>query len=224
MKKTTLLAAGVALISLAMMAPAEARRTRAVQADQTEWSEEQESRPARRSQEARNFWEDSEEASERPARRNRRQARAEEASNDEPANERPARRSRRQAGAEEASNDESANERPARRSRRASESSGDESSRSESVAGAGPRPGAWCGWYMRTRHGGSADYNLAWNWSNRGSHLSGPQVGAIVVWPHHVGEITGQSSDGTWIVLSGNDSGQVKERARSVSGAVFRSL
>jgi len=77
---------------------------------------------------------------------------------------------------------------------------------------------------MRTRHGGGADYNLAWNWSRRGSALSGPQIGAIVVWRHHVGEITGQTSDGRWIVLSGNDSNQVKERARSVSGAVFRSL
>jgi hypothetical protein len=201
MKKTTLLAAGAALFALAMTAPAEARRTRAAQADQAEWSEEQEARPARgrRSAEARNFWEESEEATERPARRSRRQARAEEASND------------------------TSDERPARRSRRSRDSS-DESSHSESVAGAGPRPGAWCGWYMRTRHGGSADYNLAWNWSRRGSSLSGPQVGAIVVWPHHVGEITGQTSDGKWIVLSGNDSGQVKERARSVSGAVFRSL
>lgn len=198
MMKKIVLAAGAALLTLAMVAPAEARRTRAVQADQTEWSEEQEARPARRSrQEARNFWEDSEEATERPARRSR-QARVAEASND------------------------TQDERPARRRRR--DSSNDDSSSSESAAGAGPRPGAWCGWYMRTRHGGSADLNLAWNWSRRGSALSGPQVGAIVVWPHHVGEITGQSSDGKWIVLSGNDSGQVKERARSVSGAVFRSL
>lgn len=200
MKKTTLLAAGVALISLAMMAPAEARRTRAVQADQAEWSEESQARPARsrRSSEARNFWEDADQ-DERPSRRSRRQERVVETSND------------------------TSDERPAR-SRRRSRDAGDDSSRSESVAGAGSRPSAWCGWYMRTRHGGGADYNLAWNWSRRGSALSGPQVGAIVVWPHHVGEITGQTSDGKWIVLSGNDSGQVKERARSVSGAVFRSL
>ena len=200
MMKKALLAAGAALMTLALVAPAEARRTRAVQADQTEWSEEQDARPARRSrQEARNFWEDTEESAERPARRSR-QARAAESS------------------------DNTSDERPARHSRRGREASSDESAPSESAAGAGPRPGAWCGWYMRTRHGGSADYNLAWNWSRRGSGLSGPQVGAIVVWPHHVGEITGQTSDGKWIVLSGNDSGQVKERARSVSGAVFRSL
>ena len=106
---------------------------------------------------------------------------------------------------------------------------GRSSSRSSSVTdtggyGVGPRPGRWCGWYMRTRHGGGAEYNLARNWRNRGTPISGPQVGAIVVWNHHVGEIVGQASNGQWIVLSGNDSGRVRERARSVSGASFRML
>ena len=36
------------------------------------------------------------------------------------------------------------------------------------------------------------------------------------------GIITGQASGGRWIVKSGNDGGRVRERARSVSGAVFR--
>lgn len=90
--------------------------------------------------------------------------------------------------------------------------------------GVGPRPGKWCGWYMRTRHGGGPEYNLARNWRNRGTPISGPQVGAIVVWNHHVGEIVGQAGNGKWIVLSGNDSGRVRERARSVSGASFRML
>lgn len=206
MMKATLLTAGAVLISLVTLAaPAEARRHRAVQAEQTDWSEEQQD--------------------ERPARRSR-QARVEDSNSDEVAEERMTRRSHRAraraAEAAEVASNDSAEERPSRRRR--NRDSGEDSGPSESVAGVGPRPGAWCGWYMRTRHGGSADYNLAWNWSRRGSHLSGPQVGAIVVWPHHVGEITGQSSDGKWIVLSGNDSGQVKERARSVSGAVFRSL
>lgn len=89
---------------------------------------------------------------------------------------------------------------------------------------AGARPGKWCGWYMRTRHGGGAEYNLARNWRNRGTPISGPQVGAIVVWNHHVGEIVGQASNGQWIVLSGNDSGRVRERPRSVAGASFRML
>jgi len=112
---------------------------------------------------------------------------------------------------------------------RPSRRSGRSYSRTRSVTntggyGAGPRPGRWCGWYMRTRHGGGAEYNLARNWRKRGTPVSGPQVGAIVVWNSHVGEITGQAGNGKWIVLSGNDGGQVRERARSVSGASFRVL
>jgi hypothetical protein len=87
--------------------------------------------------------------------------------------------------------------------------------------GVGGRPGKWCGWYMRTRRGGGPEYNVAWNWRKYGS-ASGPQVGAVVVWRHHVGEITGRTADGRWIVRSGNDGGRVRERPRSVAGAVFR--
>lgn len=87
---------------------------------------------------------------------------------------------------------------------------------------AGPRPGKWCGWYMRTLRGGGPELNVAWNWSRWGRAASGPQVGAVVVWRHHVGEIVGQASNGQWIVRSGNDGGAVRVRARSVSGAVFR--
>jgi hypothetical protein len=86
---------------------------------------------------------------------------------------------------------------------------------------AGARPGAWCGWWMRTRRGGGPEYNLAWNWSRWGKP-SGPQVGAVVVWHHHVGEITGRTKNGQWIIRSGNDGGRVRERPRSVAGAVFR--
>ena len=78
----------------------------------------------------------------------------------------------------------------------------------------GPRPARWCGWWMRS-------LNLARNWANWG-RPSGPQVGAVVVWSHHVGMITGRSASGQWIVKSGNDGGQVRERPRSVAGAVFR--
>ena len=114
-------------------------------------------------------------------------------------------------------------EQPRAHSRRhRSDDGGSYSSASESHSGVGPRPGAWCGWYMRTRHGGGPEYNLAANWRHWGSPASGPQVGAIVVWSHHVGEIVGQASNGQWIVLSGNDSHRVRERARSVSGATFR--
>lgn len=89
---------------------------------------------------------------------------------------------------------------------------------------AGPRPGRWCGWWMRTQYGGGAEYNLARNWAKRGSP-SGPQVGAVVVWRGHVGVITGKASNGKWVVKSGNDGGRVRERARSVAGAIaFRVL
>lgn len=86
---------------------------------------------------------------------------------------------------------------------------------------AGPRPSQWCGWYMRTRHGGGPEYNVAANWRHYGSPSS-PQVGAIVVWPHHVGEIVGRANDGRWIVLSGNWSGRVQAVPRSISGASVR--
>lgn len=88
----------------------------------------------------------------------------------------------------------------------------------------GPRPARWCGWYMRTQLGGGPEYNLARNWAKRGRPLNGPRVGAVVVWSHHVGLITGRTKDGHWIVRSGNDDGRVRERPRSVKGAVFRKV
>lgn len=87
--------------------------------------------------------------------------------------------------------------------------------------GVGPRPSRWCGWWMRTQLGGGSKFNVAWNWSKWGRPASA-QVGAVVVWRHHVGIITGRAANGQWIVKSGNDGGKVRERARSVSGAVFR--
>jgi hypothetical protein len=88
-------------------------------------------------------------------------------------------------------------------------------------SGVGPRPRKWCGWWMRTQLGGGPAFNLAWNWRHYGSPTT-PQVGAVVVWRHHVGMIIGQAGNGQWIVKSGNDGGRVRERARSVSGAIFR--
>ena len=85
----------------------------------------------------------------------------------------------------------------------------------------GPRPARWCGWYMRTQKGGGPELNLARNWKNWG-RPSKPKVGAVVVWSHHVGMITGRTAEGHWIVRSGNDGGRVRERPRSVQGAVFR--
>jgi len=89
-----------------------------------------------------------------------------------------------------------------------------------SATSIGGKPARWCGWCMRTQKGGGPEMNLASNWSRWG-RPSGPQVGAVVVWSHHVGIITGRTASG-WIVKSGNDGGRVRERQRSVSGAVFR--
>ncbi len=92
---------------------------------------------------------------------------------------------------------------------------------SGSSRGLGPRPRKWCGWWMRTQKGGGRHLNVAWNWSKWG-RPTGPQIGAVVVWRHHVGIITGRAANGQWIVTSGNDGGRVRSRARSVRGAVFR--
>jgi len=74
---------------------------------------------------------------------------------------------------------------------------------------------------MRTQKGGGPELNLASNWRHWG-RPGGPQIGAVVVWRHHVGMITGRTAGGEWIVKSGNDGGRVRERPRSVAGAVFR--
>jgi hypothetical protein len=83
------------------------------------------------------------------------------------------------------------------------------------------RPGAWCGWYMRSQVGSDPgpSYNLARSWAHYGSDAGGPSVGAIVVWRHHVGKIVGQE-DGEWIVQSGNDGNAVRTRPRSLAGVI----
>jgi hypothetical protein len=85
----------------------------------------------------------------------------------------------------------------------------------------GGRPRAWCGWYARSLVGndpGTA-FNLARNWTRWG-HPSGPGVGVMVVWPHHVGMITGRTADGQWVIKSGNDGHGVRERPRPIAGAI----
>jgi hypothetical protein len=86
--------------------------------------------------------------------------------------------------------------------------------------GLGRRPSAWCGWEMRQLVGSDPgpDYNLARNWAHWGR--SGPAgVGAIIVWPHHVGKIVGQE-DGQWVIESGNDGHAIRTRPRSIAGAI----
>jgi hypothetical protein len=83
------------------------------------------------------------------------------------------------------------------------------------------RPGAWCGWYMRSQVGSDPgpSYNLARSWAHYGSNAGGPAIGAIVVWAHHVGKIVG-NLNGQWIVQSGNDGHAVRTRPRSLAGAI----
>jgi len=93
------------------------------------------------------------------------------------------------------------------------------------VAHAGGRPRAWCGWWLG-HHLGMSNRNLwlARNWASVGRSAGGPRVGAVVVWRHHVGIITGRAG-GKWIVKSGNDGHAVRERPRSIAGAIaFRAV
>jgi hypothetical protein len=82
------------------------------------------------------------------------------------------------------------------------------------------RPAAWCGWWMRrnVRQDPGVAYNLARNWAHWG-HAGPPGIGAIVVWPHHVGKIVGRT-DALWIIESGNDGHAVRTRPRSIAGAI----
>ena len=84
----------------------------------------------------------------------------------------------------------------------------------------GGRPAAWCGWEMRQLVSGDPGpaFNLARNWARWGQ--SGPAgVGAVVVWPHHVGKIVGLEG-GEWVIESGNDGNRVRTRPRSIAGAI----
>jgi hypothetical protein len=71
------------------------------------------------------------------------------------------------------------------------------------------------------QHLGVSDrsFNLARRWASYGTRAQGPAVGTLVVWRHHVGIITG-GSPGAWVVKSGNDGRAVRERKRSVAGAI----
>lgn len=89
----------------------------------------------------------------------------------------------------------------------------------------GPRPRAWCGWYLG-RLLGRHDRRLwlARNWAGEGTNAGGPGIGVVVVWRHHVGIITGRRGT-QWVVKSGNDSHRVRERPRSLAGAIaFRRM
>jgi hypothetical protein len=92
---------------------------------------------------------------------------------------------------------------------------------SSSSEARGHRGLPWCGIYMG-KYFGMSDRSLwiARNWARVGSNAGGPGQGVVVVWPHHVGVITGQTANGEWIVHSGNDGGAVRTRPRSLRGVI----
>jgi hypothetical protein len=57
-------------------------------------------------------------------------------------------------------------------------------------------------------------FNRAIEWKRYGTAASGPAVGVVVVWPHHVGKIVGRDESGNWIIRSGNVGREVRERVR----------
>jgi hypothetical protein len=88
------------------------------------------------------------------------------------------------------------------------------------MARIGGRPARWCGWWLG-RQLGMPHRNLwlARNWASVGHNAGRPGIGVVVVWRHHVGIITGRAG-AQWIVKSGNDGQTVRERIRSISGAI----
>jgi hypothetical protein len=84
----------------------------------------------------------------------------------------------------------------------------------------GGRPSAWCGWEMRqlVSSDPGPSYNLARNWAHWG-HAGPAGVGAVVVWPHHVGKIVGRDGN-SWVIESGNDGHRLRTRPRSIGGAI----
>lgn len=80
----------------------------------------------------------------------------------------------------------------------------------------------WCGIYMSHYfHILKRSLWVAANWRFEGSPAGGPAVGAVVVWPHHVGVIAGgPNARGMWLVHSGNDGNAVRTRYRSLRGAI----
>jgi hypothetical protein len=63
-------------------------------------------------------------------------------------------------------------------------------------------------------------FNRAIEWKRYGTAAPGPAVGVIAVWPHHVGKIIGRDESGNWIIRSGNDGREVRERVRPLRGVI----
>lgn len=86
-------------------------------------------------------------------------------------------------------------------------------------------PSRWCGCYLAHYYGMPHRKDLwrARNWAKVG-RATRARIGAIVVWPNHVGVIVGRTAKG-WVVKSGNDGNRVRTRVRTIHNAIaFRTL
>ena len=85
-----------------------------------------------------------------------------------------------------------------------------------------PRPRAWCGWQMRRMVGSDPGraYNLARNWAHWGRPAGGPAPGVIGVMAHHVFKVIRVIDNRTVLAVSGNDSGAVRTRPRSIARVI----
>jgi hypothetical protein len=87
--------------------------------------------------------------------------------------------------------------------------------------GFGPRPSAWCGYFMRMHTGlKDASLNLARNWAHAGSAAHGPAPGVIGVMRHHVFKVVSVIGPGKVLALSGDDGHAIRTRVRSTAGVI----
>lgn len=92
---------------------------------------------------------------------------------------------------------------------------------------AGCPPRRWCGCALAVRIFGEPRRDLwrARNWLRLGRELTGPRVGAIVVFARgrnggHVGQVVEVIAPNQIRIWSGNDRGQIRESIRSTAGVI----
>lgn len=97
-------------------------------------------------------------------------------------------------------------------------------------AGAPGRPAScygipWCGCWLRVRYSmPDTRLNKASEWGRLGTAANVCRVGQVAVWPHHVGEVTECLGGGMIRMISGNDSGAVRDRIRPLGRGRLRDL
>ena len=85
--------------------------------------------------------------------------------------------------------------------------------------------GPWCGEFLalvarRVGRPVPPAWRLAASWRHAGPRLSGPRIGALAVWSHHVSIIAAHGRG--WVIgVGGNQSGDVRASRFSTRGAWF---